>query len=269
MTWPEVKGAAEAGRVVLQPLGAIEQHGRHLPVDTDNVIVSSLCEGAAARAPGEFVVAPLIPHGFNDHNMEFPGTVSIRIHVLIEYLYDVAHSFATMGFRRLIWVNGHGSNVPVVELAARQITVDSPLRCAVTSSLALARSTAGDLRTSPIGGVSHACEFETSYYLHLEPDYVQTDEIVDEPVEWWPDTLERDWFGNGAPMRYMPWYSQKTRSGVEGSPSHATPAKGAELFRRSVDLLVKAARDFRDMTPPDRVDNRPEGAWPQGLRSVE
>jgi creatinine amidohydrolase len=267
LRWPEVRAAATAGRVILQPLGAIEQHGHHLPVNTDNLIVDSLCAAAAEAAAGEFLVAPVVPYGFNDHNMEFPGTVSIRVQTLIDYLYDVGHSFATMGFRHMIWVNGHGSNVPVVELAARQVSVDSPMRCAVTSSIALAVSCAADLRTSPIGGVAHACEFETSLYLHLRPDLVDEQAEVDEIAEWVPAAIDRDWFGSGGPLRYMPWYSQKTRSGVEGSPSHASREKGAEIFARSVSLLVRSAREFRDMEPPARTDARPEGAWPDGLRS--
>ncbi len=86
MTWPEVKEAIEAKVVVLQPLAAIEQHSPHLPVDTDNLIVGALGKSAAERYPGKFVAVPVLPDGFNDHNTEFPGTVSIRPGVLLEYL---------------------------------------------------------------------------------------------------------------------------------------------------------------------------------------
>jgi creatinine amidohydrolase len=258
MTWPEVKEAAEAGRAVLQPLAAIEQHGPHLPVDTDNLIARSLCEAAAQAAPGEFLVAPVLPYGFNDHNMEFPGTISIRSSVLIEYLFDVGRSFASNGFSRLLWVNGHGSNVPVVDLAARRISIETPMLSGATSSIALARSAAGHLRTSPPGGVAHACEFETSLYLHLRPELVKTELIADEFPQGLPSCVDHDWLGEG-PLTFMSWYSQRSRTGVDGAPSHASVEKGEQLFKACVELLLKMGREFKEMRLPERVDHRPKG----------
>jgi creatinine amidohydrolase len=269
MTWPEVRDAAAAGRVVLQPLAAIEQHGQHLPVDTDNLIAQRLCERAAALRPGRFVVAPMLPYGFNDHNMEFPGTVSIRPSVLIEYLFDVGHSFATSGFRRMIIVNGHGSNDPIMELAVRRITNETPALAAATSSYALARAVAErdpGLRTSANGGVAHACEFETSLYLHLAPERVRRDLIADELPEGQLPWVDHDWMGGG-PLTFMSWYSQRTRSGVDGSPSHADPAKGAKLFDGSAELLAEMGEAFAGLNLPERHDERPQPAWRAGLRS--
>jgi len=65
----------------------------------------------------------------------------------------------------------------------------------------------------------------------------------------------------------MDWWSQRSQSGVEGAPSHATAEKGRRLFEGSIDLLVDIARQLRDMRLPDRVDHRPSGAWPAGLRT--
>ena len=267
MTWPEVREAIENRRVVLQPLAAIEQHGPHLPVDTDNLIARSLCQAAADAAPGEFVVAPTLPYGFNDHNMEFPGTVSIRPAVLLEYLFDVGRSFAASGFDRVMWVNTHGSNETLVELAARRVTNETPALSAATSSLALARAVAEkdpELRSSPPGGVAHACEFETSLYMHLAPEFVREDLIEDEMPDNFPTYVDHDWMGGG-PMTFMTWFSQRTTSGVEGAPSHASPEKGARLFDGCVALLVEMTRSFRELELPRRTDHRPAPAWSEGL----
>lgn len=267
MTWQEVRTAAEERRVILQPLAAIEQHGPHLPVDTDNLIARRLCEAAADAALEEFVVAPTLPYGFNDHNMEFPGTVSIRPSVLLEYLFDVGRSFAVSGFDRVMWVNTHGSNEPLVELAARRVTNETPALSAATSSLALARTVAErqpGLRTSPHGGVAHACEFETSLYLHLSPDLVREDLIEDEMTAGFPPYVDHDWMGSGS-MTFMTWFSQRTSSGVEGAPSHASREKGARLFDGCVELLVEMTRAFRDLRLPARVDHRPQPSWNEGL----
>lgn len=267
MTWPEVRKAVQDGRVMLQPLGAIEQHGQHLPVDTDNLIAESLCEAAARAHPNELVVAPIVPYGFNDHNMEFPGTVSIQPTTLLNYLTDTGRSFASAGFRHIIIVNGHGSNDTIAQLAARRVTNETPAYAAMTSSYALGKAVDQQhpgLRTSPMGGVAHACEFETSMYLHLAPDRVRTEEIADELPKGFPDCVEHDWSGGG-PLAFMTWYSQRTESGTEGMPSHANGDKGRQLFDHSVELLVKIARDFRDMKIPARVDHRSQPAWPGGL----
>lgn len=85
MTWPEARVAASnGGRVVLLPVGAIEQHGPHLPVDVDNRIVVWLCNEAARRSPDLILSVPPIHYGFNEHNLGFPGTITVAIdHELI------------------------------------------------------------------------------------------------------------------------------------------------------------------------------------------
>jgi creatinine amidohydrolase len=267
MTWPEVSEAIEARRIVLQPMGAIEQHGPHLPVDTDNLIAAALCEAVGSAHPSEYVVAPPVPYGFNDHNMEFPGTVSIRPETLLAYLVDTGRSFATAGFRHIVFVNGHGSNGTIAELAARRITNETPARAAMTSSYALARTAVErdpGLRSSPMGGVAHACEFETSLYLHLAPHLVRTELIADELPQGFPDCVEHDWCGEG-PLTFMTWYSQRTTSGTEGAPSHANGDKGKQLFSACTDLLADITRAFRDMRIPSRTDHRPQPAWSGGL----
>ncbi len=122
MTWPEVNEVISEGRVALIPVGAIEQHGPHLPLDTDNLFVESICTRAAERAPDVFVTLPLIHYGFNDHNMDFPGTITIKMQHFIDYGFDVGASLAYQGFRWILYVNGHGSNGPLCNLIGRRIT---------------------------------------------------------------------------------------------------------------------------------------------------
>lgn len=268
MTWPEVRDAAAAGRMVLQPTAAIEQHGPHLPVDTDNLIVTRMCEVAAERHPDEFVVSPCVPFGFNDHNMEFPGTISISPETLLAFYVDLGKSLVTNGFNRILFVNGHGSNDALVQLASRRINNETPAWTAMTSQdrLGVHVERREKIRTSGPGGVSHACEFETSFYMYLRGDLVQADKIVDELPRGHPIYDDHDWTHSPA-MKFMDWWSQRSRSGVEGAPSHATPEKGRRLFEGAVELLVDIARSLRDMKLPERVDQRPEGAWRDGLKT--
>src|ERR1043166_8581822 len=121
LTWPECREAAERGAVIVIPVAAIEQHGPHLPVDVDNVLVEHVTEEAALRSDGGILTAPMIHYGFNEHNRGFPGTINVREYVFIDFCYDVAHSFVRQGFDRIVFVNGHGSNQMLCNLAARRI----------------------------------------------------------------------------------------------------------------------------------------------------
>jgi len=76
-TWPEIK-AADKERVVILPVGAMEDHGPHLPLDTDNLIVSRLAEAVVASIPTESLLLPTIPFGFNEHHKDFPGVIYIQ-----------------------------------------------------------------------------------------------------------------------------------------------------------------------------------------------
>ena len=121
LTWPEARERAREGAVIVIPVAAIEQHGYHLPVDVDNLLVEHVTEEAARRSEGRILTVPMIHYGFNEHNMGFPGTISVREYVFIDYCYDVAHSFVRQGFDRIVFVNGHGSNQMLCNLAARRI----------------------------------------------------------------------------------------------------------------------------------------------------
>ena len=89
MTWPEVKEAAARPCVAVVPIATLEDHGLHLPIDTDLLLCASVCELAASRAAGRIVLVPPINHGYSPHHMDFPGAITIGPHTLIEYGLDV------------------------------------------------------------------------------------------------------------------------------------------------------------------------------------
>ncbi len=259
MTWPEVNEAVKQRRVVLIPVGAIEQHGHHLPVDVDNVIATNICEQAAERAPDALVSMPPIHYGFNDHNMDFPGTISISMNNFINYCFDLGASLAHQGFQRIILINAHGSNGPLCELVARRVTNETAALCGSMNHWQIAWPEIAALLEGGPHAADHACEWETSEYLHFCPDLVKTNEIRDEIAAdrggpcWLYPSLSGD-----SPMRFMNFWSRMSQSGVNGTPSFATAAKGEKMISATIHRLITIAREFRDLTQPPRVDYRVE-----------
>lgn len=248
MTWPEARRAAEnGGRVVLLPVGAIEQHGPHLPVDVDNRIVTWLCDEAARRRPDLLLSVPPIHYGFNEHNMGFPGTISVEVQHFIDYVYDVCNSFVRQGHTRIVLVNGHGSNAMPCALVARQIVNRSEdAMAAVVNHWSLARELAQEIRETPTGGIAHACEYETSWYLFLKPELVDITKAVPDMLErrtgfTWVDLME----GDGPVALIDDWSRISNGSGVEGDPRTATVEKGRRFAEEEVTQLIRFCEEFR------------------------
>ncbi|MCC6587367.1 MAG: creatininase family protein [Bryobacterales bacterium] len=257
LTWPEVRERAEQGAVIVIGVAAIEQHGPHLPIDVDNVLVEHVTEEAARRSDGLILTAPMIHYGFNEHNMGFPGTITVRETVFMDYLYDVAHSFVRQGFDRIVLINGHGSNQMLCNLVARRIINHTKAFCTAAAHWWLSKPAVDKLRESQFpGGMAHACEFETAMYMHLCPQLVQRDKIGSREA---PSSINRfiydDLFGSG-PLHFVNRWSRISESGVEGDPNLATPEKGKEFAECSINNLIEFCRIFKQMkVQPERDFN--------------
>lgn len=258
MTWPEIKDAAAAQRVAVVPIATIEDHGLHLPVDTDLLLCASVCEGAVARAADRAVLVPPINHGFSPHHLDFPGPITIGAETLIRYGVDVCKSLAHHGFRKILIVNGHGSNTPFIDVIARLTVVETGALAAAVNYWAApgVREAAESLRESEkVGGMNHACEFETSMYLAIKPEVVDMSKAVHElshrPTKnYWTDLIA----GDGPLVMMEPW-SALTESGVMGDPTKATAEKGRVLLEAAADGIVELIDELRRREPARRKDH--------------
>ena len=258
LSWPEMREAIARQPVVLLPFGTIEDHGPHLPINTDNVIVEALCLEAARRAPDDMLVMPVVPYGLDEHHMDFPGTVSVDMQTLLGYVSDVAISAARHGFTHLLVVDGHGSNAPLADLVARRVVLETGIVCGAISPNAaidptLAEPTLSQLRSSGPGGVAHAGEYETALMLHLRPDLVHMERAVREMGQ-----LKLTYFnwdqGEPSVLSWQDWWSRMSESGVCGDPTVATPEFGRAVFETTVDNLVRFVREFRTIPLRPRRD---------------
>ena len=277
LTWPEINDAIALGKVCLVPCGAVEQHGPHLPLDVDLVCPLGIAHGAGREIADKLLVLPIIAYGYTGHVMDFPGTINTDYEHFIHQVLDVTKSLAYHGFKKIILFNGHGSNWPNLDLAARRANLETDAECVPICWWNLLTVDKGFLprwRQSKFpGGCSHACELETSLYLHLDGDNVRKDLIKsgvisfndeDSPFQW------VDLFAAG-PATVISWTSSYSPTGVLGDAALATAEKGREAYEEAVRQLVRFVTWFHERPKDVRRDlhrQAPTMPIPWGQRPV-
>ena len=104
-TWVELKDIVKNQPVVVLPVGSTEDHGHHMPLDVDSFLASSVCEAAAQIIPDQVLVLPAVPYGFEDHHMDFPGTITIHDDHMLNFILDITKSVAHHGFKKILIVS--------------------------------------------------------------------------------------------------------------------------------------------------------------------
>ena len=217
--WPEVRAAT-----VLVPLGALEQHGPHLPLDTDARVATAVARQAAA-SDDALLVAPPLAYGASGEHEGFPGTLSIGHEALRAVLVELGRS-AFRWASRLVFVNGHGGNLPTAPDAAAQLRAEG--------------RDAAWWPCAPAAGDAHAGRTETSMLLALDPAAVRPDAA--EPGATAPLSELLPALRAGGVAAVSP-------NGVLGDPTGATAAEGEQLLRElSADLRARIARWQPDRT---------------------
>jgi creatinine amidohydrolase len=224
MSWPEVTAVAHDRPVVI-PIAAVEQHGRHLPVYTDSMLLGEVVRRAAEPLGDRLVWTPLLWLGNSHHHLDFAGTLSAAPRTYLDLLGDLIDNLVAHGFRRVVLLNGHGGNIvpaqqAVFEARQRYRDRDDLLFLAATYWLLGGKPELVDPSIVQTR-MGHACEWETSMILHLAPNLVGDLGAI-EPVS--------------AAMPFDPaaqgWITkERSEPGHIGDPRRATAKKGETLFR--------------------------------------
>jgi len=246
-TGPELYEVARADGMVIVPVGAIEQHGPHLPVSTDSVAAEQLATAAAQRANLSIpvVLAPTMRYGYSEDHLGFAGTLTLSARVLEDVLTEIGASVLTSGFKRLLFLNGHGSNDRLLYYVVRRVRERAQRECAIAGVTywKLATHDLAELRRSGSGGMGHACELETSLMLHFTPDLVHMDRAVREVPAPYSRYRADDLLSSGSvltPERFV----ERTRSGVMGDPLMATAAQGERFADAITGRLSEFLEEF-------------------------
>ena len=257
LTWPEVAEWAARDPVLVIPVATLEDHGHHLPIDTDVVIAETLAERSVDARPGTALLLPTVTHGYTPHHMDFPGPITIGWKTFVDHLVDIGRSVLHHGFRRILFVNGHGSNVPLVDMASRLIMLEERDAIAATfwylSSPASAELLAATRSSPAPGGMAHACELETSLYLAIRPGLVQMEKAVREIPDWESGHAWMDW--SDGPLSVKGQWSGWTESGVIGDATAATAEKGRMWLERAIEEICEYIDDMAGRRPRPGQDH--------------
>lgn len=248
-TYADLNQAAK-DKVIILPLGAIEQHGPHLSVSTDTDIVTQIAQQIEKFLPEAVLLCPTLPFGSSHHHLSFGGTISIAPELYTQVLIELVNSLIISEFRKIILLNGHGGNIT----PAKQALAILSKRFDVTHQPTIALATYWEVGGKAFAGeppmespaLSHACEYETGMMLHLFADKV------------WMDRVERAQRpeSNG----YIPWEDDEPYRGVtvfkqtefissngsSGEPQLGTAEKGKHLFDHAVNALVAFVESFKN-----------------------
>ena len=214
LTWPEIEDAVDLGKVCIVPCGAVEQHGPHLPLDVDIVCSTEVALGAGRALAEKILVLPSVNYGYTGHVMDFPGTINNDFEHFMHHVLDITKSLAYHGFKKIILLNGHGSNMPNLDLVARRTNLETDAECICAAwwqMLSVDKEFLPRWRESKYpGGCAHACELETSMYLWLDEDNVRKDEIKSGTISFNEEESDFSWvdlFAAG-PATVISWTSR-------------------------------------------------------------
>lgn len=237
LSWKELSEEDTSKVVAIIPIGSVEQHGPHLSLIGDTTVAETVASGIEERLGGKvpFLILPTLPYGQSPEHLDFAGTISLRTETLLAVLRDIVSSLAVHGFKKILFINGHGGNSDLLRAASFQFRRDYDVHVFVLSAWDLLPG--GKLpfvRQSDPTTDLHGGELETSLFMAIEPDRVQMQMAGAEL----PEKYRKSRYVTLCGPIYYGWSSLELSStGAEGQPEYASREKG-ELI---IDMLIRLA----------------------------
>lgn len=246
LTWPLIAQYLDTSDLVMVPIGATEQHGRHTPLLVDTAWASDVSEAVALRE--KVLVAPPLHYGWSPHHLAYPGGITLRPETLTQVAVDVGESLLSHGFRKIVFVNGNRvANLPPLQIAMAKLRFSTGAYVAIIDTHLIARKEVCEAADNGRDASNHAGDVETSFMLHAHPALVREDEIVameDRPLPQFAGTFPMDppfdqniAFHQATAAEY---YEKTGGRGFFSNPGVATAEKG----KRILDVTVERAAEF-------------------------
>lgn len=231
---------------VVLPIGAIEQHGPHLPVVTDTLIGQYFCSKVDQMIPEDVLILPSVAVGCSRHHMDFAGTLTVSHDTFARYVTEILESVHAHGFQNLVLFNSHGGNQAIGQVIMETFGIQCPkANIALLTWWKIAGQALYEVTETGPGGVGHACEFETSLLQWMAEDLVDSSEIAtgqnNQTFDWAEDDLLRS--ARAGLHRTM---KERTTNGVFGDPTHASKQKGGQIVNIVLDAFKQILLDLRN-----------------------
>jgi creatinine amidohydrolase len=266
MTTTDFVNLDPAKTIAVLPLGAIEQHGPHLPLCTDTLVAESLASllvqrinstDAANIDMASIIVLPTVSIGLSLEHSSFNGTLTMPYNILVEHVLAIGKQVINVGIRKLIMLNAHGGNPPILEISALELRQRYGMLVVKTTVLQypLPEATGEETRLASARdshfGI-HGGTLETSMVMHLRPDLVRLDQLID-----YPSTEEKlfvEFSYLGAECRQLAryaWMSEDLNvTGVCGESHKASAEKGKQAIEHFLDILMCIINEVAAFSPP-------------------
>lgn len=241
---PSVTDSLRPESIVILPLGAIEQHGPHLPLNTDMVVAESVAKSVVAKYGSQYDswLLPTLPFTKSNEHAWSAGTIWLSASTLLSVIDDIARCVRATGVKKLVFLNGHGGNSSLLSVANREVRLKHGLQTFLAHPH-LPADQGGSSDTSELGMGVHGGMDETSVMLHLRPDLVDMGRAVRRVPEKLAENRHVRFGGSVS----FGWLSNDFfEDGHIGDPTLATAEIGRTLFEGAVDTLGEVLREVRD-----------------------
>ncbi|MFB5677550.1 creatininase family protein [Paenibacillus terreus] len=253
LTSKQIKEMPKDKALVILPVGAVEQHGPHLPVYTDTLIgEATLTQTLEHVSPNkEIWLLPPVSYGKSNEHIGLPGTISLSANTLLAIMLDIAESLQASGFRKLLLFNTHGGNMDLLNTASREIRIRTGMMVFYLSPGSL--KVAEDL-ISPeeLEYGIHGGDYETSVVMSIKPDWVQNEFLAKEL----PDMSPYRFLTLEGKIRFGWKMADISATGIAGDATLATPGKGRTIQDRIAAILSEALEELCDFEITDLLKDK-------------
>lgn len=256
-SWVSIREHIKKQSLLILPTGTIEEHGPHLPVDTDSRIAEAYGQALAKALTPEIPVLLMdaVRYGYSMKIMkQWPGTIVVGSRTFMDYVFDISKSVLDMGFNKLVILDCHGHHSGPLNTISRELCDACDKSIAVISPAKLSREKFNAIRKSVQGGAIHADEWETSLVLHIAPEVVDMSKATDEDImRYHSNFVAGDGFTGKQRVTWSTWYLQASKTGTYGDPTVATAETGKQIMEAATIEGAEFLKEF--WRTPDAVMN--------------
>lgn len=234
--------------LLILPIGTTEEHGPHMPVDTDARVAEAWGMRLADTLVQELPVLLLdtIRYGYSMKIMrQWPGTIIVRSRVFMDMVFDLCRSLLDMGFEKLAILDCHGGHGGLLNTVSRELCDATDKAIAIINPFVMARNEFNAARKSAPGGTLHGCEFETSVVLYLNPEVVDMSKATDiDHFNYHTEFVAGDNCAGSQKVTWSTWYLQPSKTGLYGDPTLATPEMGKLILDAAVANGARFLKEY-------------------------